>query len=59
LSSNFRQIHPIVDDERPLRRDIEVRNQCVAFGADASAWRPEHLRLDPTGSTAGGLAEPH
>jgi hypothetical protein len=36
LSSNFRQIRPIVDGESLLRRDIEVRDQCVPFGGDAS-----------------------
>src|SRR6266496_516966 len=32
LSSNFRQIRPIVDFDRPLRFAIDARDQCVAFG---------------------------
>ena len=30
LSSNLRQIRPIVERDRPLRRAIEARDQCVA-----------------------------
>jgi hypothetical protein len=32
LSSNCRQIRPIVEGESPLRAAIEVLDQCVAFG---------------------------
>ena len=32
LSSNVRQIRPIVDFDRPLRLAIDARVQCVAFG---------------------------
>jgi len=37
LSSNCRQIRPIVEGDRPLRAAIDVRDQCVAFGGLCSS----------------------
>src|SRR5687768_13842196 len=36
LSSNLRQIRPIVDFDNPLRRAIDARDQCVALAGVCS-----------------------